>query len=598
MNRIKTFIKKHFTNFAYFYSHLGYRIFVILGLSLLAGLLDGFGLAMFLPLLEFVNADSVGSNENMGKLKFLVEILESFNLSLTLTVILITMFFFFLMKGIARFLESYKSVVYHQFFIRNIREESIVALSNYGYDHFVNADAGRIQNTLSGELGRVSAALQSYIGVMQSSMLVLVYTTLAFLSNAEFALMVIIGGALTNAAFQQLYRATLKYSRSLTKIGHSFQGLLIQQVAFFKYLKATGLIKDYAKKLIEKVYLIEDSQKRIGILSAIMGGIREPLMIGVVVVVIMIQVNMMGASLGLILLSILFFYRALSSVMVLQQQWNAFLGDLGAIENLNQFTCELKKGEEKTGGKLIQNMSNQIELENVFFTYGSTPVLKGINLIIPKNETVAFVGESGSGKTTLMNILSGILKPDNGTLRIDGKNLNDYQLESYQKRIGYITQEPVIFNETIFNNVTFWDEYSAENLNRFQKACNQAQIFDYIKTLPDLENAMLGNNGINLSGGQKQRISIARELYKEVDFLFLDEATSSLDSETEKEIQMNIERLKGKYTIVVIAHRLSTIKNADRVVVLSDGQIERIGSYQELIGESEAFKRMVLLQEI
>ena len=173
-----------------------------------------------------------------------------------------------------------------------------------------------------------------------------------------------------------------------------------------------------------------------------------------------------------------------------------------------------------------------------------------------------------------------------------------YDLNTYRKRIGYITQEPVIFDDTVYNNVTFWSEKTDQNEHRFWEALRKASIDEFIMDQPDGKETRLGNNGINLSGGQKQRVSIARELYKNVEFLFMDEATSALDSETEKMIQQNIDRLRGQYTILIIAHRLSTIKNADRVVVMSKGQIDRIGTYKELVANSDAFKRMVELQEL
>ena len=220
-------------------------------------------------------------------------------------------------------------------------------------------------------------------------------------------------------------------------------------------------------------------------------------------------------------------------------------------------------------------------------------ILQDINLSLHRNETLALVGESGSGKTTLMNILSGLLQPTTGQMRVDGQDAAELDISSYQNRIGYITQEAVIFDDTVFNNVTFWAERTDANLQRFWAALEKASIAEFVRTQPDAEDARLGNNGINLSGGQKQRISIARELYKDVDFLFMDEATSALDSETERAIQDNIDQLKGQYTILIIAHRLSTIKNADRVVVLKQGRIDHIGTYEELIAQSVSFKRMV-----
>jgi subfamily B ATP-binding cassette protein MsbA len=425
-----------------------------------------------------------------------------------------------------------------------------------------------------------------------------VYTVLAILANPEFAILVAIGGVLTNLAFSKLFKVTKKLSTKLTKSNHGFQGLVIQQVSQFKYLKATGLIRDYAKKLIQKVYEIEESQRKIGVLNAIMDGVREPMLIGVVVVVILVQVNVMGGSLGSVILSILFFYRALTSVMQLQTNWNKYLALSGSFDNLEAFTKELKMGKEKVGKGDFKNFEQQIYLKNINFNYGETKILQNINLKIPKNESIAFVGESGSGKTTLLNIIAGLLKPAEGEVLLDGQNLKQIHTPAFQKRIGYITQEPVIFNDTIFNNVTFWDPPTPDNMLKFNKAIRRASIFDFVKEQSKQEETVLGNNGINISGGQKQRLSIARELYKDVDFLFLDEATSALDTETEKQIQESFTALKGKYTIIIIAHRLSTIKDADRVVFIKKGKVDQIGTYQELIEKSKDFSRMVAMQEV
>lgn len=225
-------------------------------------------------------------------------------------------------------------------------------------------------------------------------------------------------------------------------------------------------------------------------------------------------------------------------------------------------------------------------------------ILDNINLNIRKNESVAFVGESGSGKTTLINLLVGLMPLDEGQFYIDGITRDQLNIESYQQRIGYITQEAVVFSDTIFNNITFWDKPTPKNIERFYSVLKKAALHDFVQLLPKKENELLGNNGINLSGGQRQRISIARELYKDIDILVLDEATSSLDSETEKSIQDNIDSLKGEYTLLIVAHRLSTVKYADRIFLLEDGKIDNFGSYAELYNKSDKFRKMVMLQEV
>lgn len=587
-------------NFIYFYSYLGYRLILLLVISILVGLLDGLGLAMFLPLLELVANDiSEATNNSMGNFSFLLDGLQTIGIQLTLTSVLLTMLLFFTLKGVAKWFESYLNIIYQQYFIRRIRLENIDALTNYSYHAFVSADAGAIQNTLGGEVGRVVQAYQTYSIMLQQGVMVLTYGGLAFLVNSEFALLVLIGGAVSNFLFSTLYKRTKQLSQQYVKSSHRFQGLLIQKVAFFKYLKATGRIQSFARNLKEMVYEIESSMSKMGVLNSIMTGTREPIMMSIVVATIIVQVNLLGGSLSTIILSLLFFYRALSSVSVLQTSYNQFLSFSGSLANINLFMDNLLRHRDHNGKKEFTNFDRLIQLKKVSFCYHANDlILHDITLSLYRNETLALVGESGSGKTTLMNILSGLLQPTAGIMQIDGQNTTELNLSSFQNRIGYITQEPVIFDDTVFRNVTFWAEKTEVNLKRFWAALEKASIADFVRSQLHSEDSRLGNNGINLSGGQKQRISIARELYKDVDFLFMDEATSSLDSKTERAIQDNIEQLKGQFTILIIAHRLSTIKNADRIVVLKQGRIDSVGTFEELIEQSVSFRRMVELQEV
>ena len=595
---LKKKVAKNFQNFTFFYQNLKYRLPLLAGVSILVGLSDGLGLSMFIPLLQSIADQSDSSNNEMGNFSFVVNFLLDCGLELTLTVVLLTMLFFFILKGFFKWIEQYLSVVYKQYFIKKIRTDNIQDLSEYAYNLFILQDAGAIQNSMTGETGRVVNAYNLFSKALQHLVLVLTYGFMAFLANAEFATLVAVGGILSNFLFRRLYKFTKKLSLDVTKHNHSFQGLIIQQVANFKYLKATGLIDKYGKKLTEKVKNIEDSNKKIGIIDSVMQGIREPLMMMVVVSVILIQVKIMGAALTTILLSIFFFYRALTSVMQLQTVYNNYLSFTGSLKNIQIFSTQLKKGKEKFGKKTFDGFIGTINIAAAFYAYENVNILKNINLTIHKNETLALIGESGSGKTTLLNLIAGLLKPTSGKILVDGEDANRFDIKTFQRRIGYITQEPVIFSDTIFNNITFWENKSPETLLKFKDALIKANILDFVEQLPQQENTLLGNNGVNLSGGQKQRLSIARELYKNVDFLFMDEATSALDTETEKTIQENIENLRGKYTIIMIAHRLSTVKNADRVIMMKNGKIENMGTYQELLTKSPAFKRMVELQEV
>lgn len=594
MNRI---FKKYLSNFLYFYSYLGNRIFLSVVLSFGVALMDGLGLAMFLPLLQMIGNQNA-NEEGLGNLKFLLKGMDQLNIPVNLTGVLLVMVLFFLLKGVVKFIESYYKVYLQRFFTKNLRFKQVELLAGYSYAAFVQADSGKIQNTISGEVGRVILAYNSYFNMMQGIMMVLVYVGLAFTVNFQFTLLVVSLGLLSNFIYARVFNKTKNISLEITDRANIFQGLLIQKVAFFKYLKATGRINLYSLKLKESILEIEESLRRIGLLNAFINSIREPMIMIVVVVVILAEVKINQGELGLIILSLLFFYRALTFLMHLQNYYNAFLANHGALIKMKIFLEELEAGEDKQGDILFSGFKDKLEVSNLTFKYGNTAILKNLNFTIDKNKTVALIGESGSGKTTLMNIISGLIPIDEGEVLIDGVSLLDMNRISYQDKIGYITQEPVIFDDSIYNNITFWAEKNKQNLSRFWETLEKASIIDFVKALPEKENSRLGNNGILVSGGQKQRLSIARELYRNVEILLMDEATSALDSETEKEIKTNMDLLKGKLTLIIIAHRLSTISNSDIILMLDKGELVNQGTFNNLLKDSLDFKRMVKMQSL
>jgi ABC-type multidrug transport system fused ATPase/permease subunit len=295
---------------------------------------------------------------------------------------------------------------------------------------------------------------------------------------------------------------------------------------------------------------------------------------------------------------LLLFYRALSFLVMTQNYWQGFIENSGGINAVNSLTREMAALQEVHGPVGFKNIQDSIELRGVTLSYDNLKVLDGISIDLPKKSTIALVGESGAGKTTLANMIAGLIRPDAGELYIDGIPMQQYNLNTYRDKVGYISQEPVVFNDTIFNNITFWAEPTPENQKRFREVLRMASLISYVESLPEKELTRLGDNGILISGGQRQRISIARELYKDTEVLIFDEATSALDSETEKIIQENIEQLRGTYTIVLIAHRLSTIKEADTIYLLEKGKVTASGSFDEMVHKSTRFKKMVSLQGI
>ncbi|PWH83176.1 antibiotic ABC transporter ATP-binding protein [Algibacter marinivivus] len=245
---------------------------------------------------------------------------------------------------------------------------------------------------------------------------------------------------------------------------------------------------------------------------------------------------------------------------------------------------------EKTG------FDKNIEFKNISFKYDDEYVLKDFSLTIPKGETVALVGQSGSGKSTIANLITRFYHVNQGEILIDGKNINDLTTSSLRQQLGIVTQDAILFNDSIANNLKLGKQNATEN--DIIEALEIANAWEFVKDLPEGIETNIGDAGNKLSGGQKQRLSIARAVLKSPPIMILDEATSALDTESERVVQVALENMMKNRTSIVIAHRLSTIQNADNIVVLSKGEIVEQGKHSELITKNGTYKKLVEMQSL
>lgn len=249
---------------------------------------------------------------------------------------------------------------------------------------------------------------------------------------------------------------------------------------------------------------------------------------------------------------------------------------------------EFKK--EKFGSKHLNKINGDFEFRDVYFGYDENVVLKGLSFKVKANETVAFVGKSGTGKTTIFSLLCKLYNINKGEILLDGENINELDEYSIRNNITIISQNPYIFNMSIRDNLRLVKEDLTDK--EMKEACKLACLNEFIETLPNKYETIVGESGVMLSGGQRQRLAIARAFLQKTEIILFDEATSALDNETQAYIQKAIDNMKKDYTIMIIAHRLSTVVNADRIIVIDDGKVVGEGTHKKLLSNNKIYKKL------
>jgi subfamily B ATP-binding cassette protein MsbA len=371
-------------------------------------------------------------------------------------------------------------------------------------------------------------------------------------------------------------------------------------------VKVHGAESYEMQRFMEKAHRL----RQFAIKSAVAGGLNQPITqliasiaLSVVLVIALMQSATQGTTVGGFAAFITAMMLVISPLKHLADINQPLQRGLTAAEMIFSLMDQPFEEDEdrKLNMKSLDKAKGGIRFEDVGFSYqqeaGRQDALRGINLNIAPGEVVAFVGPSGGGKSTLVNLLPRFFQPTSGHIFLDDIPLEDIVLADVRRQIAFVSQDVVLFNDSIAANVAYgaFDENGIDR-NRVMKALEAANLSALISELPEGIDSMVGDNGNRLSGGQRQRLAIARAIYKDAPILILDEATSALDSESERQVQDALERLMAGRTTLVIAHRLSTIEHASRIVVLEHGQIIENGSHEELIGKDGLYASLHRIQ--
>jgi subfamily B ATP-binding cassette protein MsbA len=581
--------------------YIGRRMYLVFGLTVATALAQGFGITLLLPLLRA--SQSGGPAEDMGTAEqMLYDLLGWMGIADSMPGILAFIAAVFIAKGGLSFAKGGYTSYLQSRLLRELKTKLFDAYSGMDYRYYIQQNTGHFINVINGQVNRFFLSFKNFIGFLTQVVTTVSYFAFAFAITWRFALMTVGVGAVLLTLFRWLNWYVRNLSRMRSREMSQLNKLLVQTLQAFKYVVSTNQTRHLRSGVVGSVNRLTGYILRQGVAGAFTNALKEPLSVLVITGLIAIQVMVFGDPVAPIFVALLLFHRGMQAVISMQSGWQSTLDRIGAVEMVDDEFQAVRRHQESSGDRVLDPLHEGITFENVSFSYDDEAAIRDVSLDIPANTTVALVGESGAGKSTLVDMLTLLLKPQSGTIRIDGVDGRDVDFASWRSQIGYVSQETVVFDDTIANNISLWQgdmEDDPDLRERVIDAAERAHAHHFIQDLPNGYQTVVGDRGVRLSGGQRQRLFVARELFKRPNLLILDEATSALDTESERYIQQSIDALKGEMTVVIIAHRLSTIKNVDHVYVLDDGRVIEDGSYHELRGHDQSrFREMVEMQSL
>jgi ATP-binding cassette, subfamily B, bacterial MsbA len=581
------------------------------GIFLLAavGFLEAFRLVLLKPVLDRVLAPSTGS-ENIvlftmpqsGHPIYLQRFVPT-HFHNAWTIVAYALVASTVLKGCFDYLGTY--LVNHAGFgmITNLRNDLYDSVLRRSAAFFQKHTTGTLISTIINDIERVQYAMSSILAEFLQQFFSFLFTA---------ALVIMLGKQL--AWVLLLFIPVIVFSairigrrvRSTTRTGQDqladVQNILQETIAGNRIVKAFGM----ESWEIARFRTAAQRLFRANLRSVAAAAISSPLMdtFGAIAIALLLLLGReqiahnqltLGAFIAFVA-AVLSMYNPVRKFAVFN---NSFQQALGASSQLFKFMDTEDLVREKPGAKALPRFSSAIQFENVSFSYqadgeGSREILHNINLEVRRGEILAIVGSSGAGKSTLVHLLPRFFDVSSGRILVDGHDVRDVTVSSLRSQIGIVTQDTVLFNDTVRNNIAYGQPHVA--MKEVEGAARAALAHDFIQALPAGYDTVIGERGVRLSGGERQRLAIARALLKNAPVLILDEATSALDSESEALVQSALHNLMSGRTVLVIAHRLSTVRRADRIVVIENGTIADIGTHEDLMSKLGTYRRLYELQ--
>ncbi len=520
------------------------------------------------------------------------------DISSTLILVVGIVIFFFLMKNLFNYLALYNITFVKNGLLKNLRGKLYSRVISMPISYFLNKKKGDLMSRITADILEIQTSYLSILELMVREPLTILFTLIVmFTISPELTLFVILFIPISGFIISIIGKKLRKDSKEVQQQQSNFLSMIDETISGQKVIKSF-LSESYFNQKFNSInkMLYKFSNKVInrknlaGPFSEFMG----ILVIGVLLwfggKMVLINETISGTTF-IVFMGLA--YNILTPAKNLSKSFYSIKKGNAAAERVFEI-IEFQPDNDSNRDQLLETFNDKIEFKNVDFSYGQTKILDKISFSIKKGESVALVGSSGSGKTTIANLLNGFYNSNSGSISIDGMEISSITRDSLYKNISIVTQESILFNDTIMNNIRIGDLDSMDE--DIVNAAKEANAHEFIIQQIEQYDTNIGDYGGKLSGGQKQRLTIARAMLKSPSILILDEATSSLDSESEKKIQDAIDKLMLDKTSLIIAHKFSTIKKCDKIILIDKGRIVAEGTHDELINSNSSYKNMNELQ--
>ena len=521
------------------------------------------------------------------------------DISSTLILVVGIVIFFFLMKNLFNYLALYNITFVKNGLLKNLRENLYSKVLNMPISYFLNKKKGDLMSRITADILEIQTSYLSILELMVREPLTIIFTLIVmFTISPQLTLFVTLFIPISGFIISIIGKKLRKDSKEVQQQQSNFLSIIDETISGQKVIKSflsenffhnkfksiNNLLYRFSNKVINRKNLAGPFSEFMGIL-----------VIGVLLwfggKMVLISETISGTTF-IVFMGLA--YNILTPAKNLSKSFYSIKKGNAAAERVFEIIEYNKDKYDENRTIDFKKFKKNITFNNVEFNYGEVKILDKISFTINKGESVALVGSSGSGKTTIANLLNGFFGPTSGNILIDDISISNITKESLYRNISIVTQESILFNDTILNNIRIGNlEASKEDII---EASKEANAHEFIQEQLNSYDTTIGDYGNNLSGGQKQRLTIARAMLKSPSILILDEATSSLDSESEKKIQNAIDKLMHGKTSLIIAHKFSTIKKCDKIILIDKGRIIAQGTHEELINSNSSYKNMNELQ--